>query len=58
MISLLVFLVIAGFVVWVAMQVPMPQIVKNIIIGLVCLFLFLYVLKLLGLWNGPALNLR
>ncbi len=57
-VALLVALAIAGFAVWVILQIPMPQIFKNIIIGVVTIFLVIWVLQLLGLDTGmPKLRL-
>lgn len=58
LISLLVVLVIAGFVCWLALQVPMAQPFKNVIIGVICLFLVLWLLQQLGLLSGMRLRLN
>lgn len=58
LISLLVVLVVAGFVSWLVLQVPMPQPFKNIILGVICLFLVLWVLQQLGLLSGMHLRLN
>lgn len=56
MISLLVALVIAGVVVYlVNALIPLDAKFKMVINVLVGLFLFLYVLQVLGLWHGPDL---
>ena len=57
MISILVVLVIAGVALYVLNAlVPMDGRFKLVINALVCLFLFLYVLDVLGLWSMPALR--
>jgi uncharacterized membrane protein YeaQ/YmgE (transglycosylase-associated protein family) len=56
-IGLLVTLAIAGFVVWIILQIPMPQVFRNVILGVVCLVLVLWVLQQLGLYN-TGLRLR
>lgn len=53
MISILVALVIAGVLLWLLNTlVPMAPPFKTVINVLVCLFLFLYVLQVLGVWSG------
>lgn len=49
LIALIVLLVVVGFIVWLVLQVPMPQAFQNIIIGIVVLFLVLYLLQSFGL---------
>ena len=57
MISLLVTLVIVGVVLYLLNAlVPMDGRIKMVINVLVCLFLFLYLLDVLGLWSMPALR--
>jgi uncharacterized membrane protein YeaQ/YmgE (transglycosylase-associated protein family) len=56
-IALLVTLAIAGFVVWIILQIPMPLVFRNIILGVVCLVLVLWVLQQFGLYN-TGLRLR
>lgn len=56
-VGLLLSLAIAGFIVWIILQIPMPQIFRNIIYGVVGLFLVIYVLQVLGFHTGfPALS--
>jgi hypothetical protein len=58
-ISLILALAIFGFLVWLVLQIPMPQVFKNVIIGVVCLFLVIWVLQMLGVETGmPAFRLR
>jgi hypothetical protein len=47
-------LAVTGFVVWLVLQVPMPQIFKNIILGVVALALILWVLQTAGLFMPLA----
>jgi uncharacterized membrane protein YeaQ/YmgE (transglycosylase-associated protein family) len=56
-IALLVTLAIAGFVIYLILQIPMPQVFRNVILGVVCLVLVLWVLQQLGLYN-TGLRLR
>ncbi len=58
LISLIVSIAIAGFLVYLALQIPLPQVFKNVIIGLVTLFLVLWVLQELGVNTGFHLRLR
>lgn len=48
-IELILSLAVAGFLVWLVMQIPMPAIFKNIIYGVVCFALILWVLGMFGL---------
>ena len=57
LISLVVFLAVAGFVVWLILQIPMPDIFRKVIIGLIVLFLVLWILQQVG-FVGPVLKLR
>jgi hypothetical protein len=58
-ISLILALAIFGFLVWLVLQIPMPQVFKNVIIGVVCLFLVIWVLQMLGVETGmPTFRLR
>lgn len=59
LISLLVGLVIVGFLCWLVLQVPMPPPFKNVILGIIVLFLVLWVLQALGVDTGlPKLSLK
>lgn len=58
LISLLVVLVIVGFVAWALLQIPMPAPFKNIILGVLVLFVVLYVLQSFGLIGGLGLRLK
>ncbi len=57
LVSLLIVLVVVGFVAWLILQVPLPAPVRNIILGVIVLFLVLWVLQQFGLIAGP-LRLR
>jgi len=57
-ISLIVLLAVAGFVVWIVLQIPMPQVFRNVILGVVCLALVLWVLQSFGLISGLNLRLK
>jgi len=52
MLSLLLTLAIFGFVAWVILQIPMPEPVRNIILGVICLILVIWVLQFLGVETG------
>ncbi len=58
LISLVVVLAIAGFLTYAILQIPMPQVFKNIILGVIALFLVLWVLQAFGLTSGLNLRLR
>lgn len=59
LISLIVAVAIVGFLVWVILQIPMPDPFRKIIISIVCFFLILWVLQALGIATGrPSLRLR
>lgn len=59
LVSLVLVLVVAGFLCWLCLQIPMPQVFRNVIIGVVCFFLVLWVLQQLGLVSGlPVVRLR
>lgn len=49
MIELIVMIAFVGFLTWVILQIPMPQPVKNLIIGLVIFVIVVVVLRQLGL---------
>lgn len=57
MINLLLVLIIVGFVIYVAMQIPMPQIFRTIIIGIVGICLLIWLLQVLGIDTGFRLRL-
>jgi len=59
MISLLITIAIAGFVVWMISLIPMPQIFRTIIFGFAALILILYALRVFGLYTGlPNVRLK
>lgn len=45
-------LAIIGFLCWILLQIPMPQVFRNVIIGVMILFLVLWVLQALGVVTG------
>ena len=55
LISMILVLVIAGFACWLLLQIPMPHPFPQVIAGLICLFVVLWLLQSLGLVNT---NLR
>lgn len=59
LISLIITLAVLGFVVYLITLIPMPTIFRQVIIGIVCLVLIIWVLQSLGLVTGmPALRLK
>lgn len=59
LISIIIALAIMGFLGWVIIQIPMPQVFRNVIIGVMILFLVLWVLQVLGVVTGlPRLTLK
>lgn len=52
MIHLILVLALFGFATWLVLQIPMPQVVRNIIIGVICLTLVLWALQMLGVNTG------
>ena len=57
--SLLITIALVGFVVWLILQIPMPDAFRNVILGIVVLVLVLYVLQVFGIHTGmPMLRLR
>jgi len=59
MISLLVTIVIIGFVVWLLTAlIPMPEPFPKVIVAVACIVVLLMVLNAFGLWSGPGLRLR
>lgn len=52
MIGLLLTLAIAGFICWIVLQIPMPQIFRNIILGVITIILVLWVLQFFGVHTG------
>jgi hypothetical protein len=59
LIALVLTLAIVGFVLWLILQIPMPYLVRQIIVGVVCLFMILWVLQVTGLVHElPYLRLK
>ncbi len=59
LLSIVIALAITGFLCWLVLQIPMPQPVRNVIIGVMILFLVLWVLQALGVVTGlPHLTLK
>lgn len=57
--ELVLTLAVAGFVVFLILQIPMPQIFKNIILGVVALVAILWVLQSFGLIShSSALRIK
>ena len=55
---LIIVLAVFGFVVWIILQISMPVVVKNIIIGVATLFIVIFLLQQFNIPTGlPALKL-
>lgn len=52
LIPVLIALALLGFIVWVILQIPMPEVVRRIIIGVVVVIVVLYVLQIFGVQTG------
>ncbi len=57
MLHLILVVAIMGFLAWLVMQIPMPPLFKNVLYGVMALFLIIYVLQSLGFNTGFG-NLR
>lgn len=59
LITLALTIALVGFFCWLIQQIPMPAVFHNIIIGIVCVVLILWVLQVMGVHTGlPTLRLR
>ena len=57
--SLIIALALCGFVVWLILQIPMPEQFRKIIIGVVCVALVIWLLQQLGIITGiPTIRLK
>lgn len=45
-------LALCGLVCWIILQIPMPAIFKNIIMGIICVALVIWALQFLGFSTG------
>ena len=55
---LIIVLAIFGFIVWIILQISMPMVVKNIIIGVATLFVVIFLLQQFNIPTGlPPLKL-
>lgn len=58
MIHFVLLLAIVGFICWLILQIPMPQIFKNVILGVICIVVVLWALQVLGVSTGfPRIRL-
>lgn len=58
-ISLILAIALCGFIVWLCLQIPMPDQFRKIIIAVVCVVLILWVLQQFGVNTGlPAIRLK
>ncbi len=51
-IELILMLAIMGFICWVILQIPMPALIKNIILGVFCFAVVIWLLQSFGLIHG------
>lgn len=58
LIGLILVLAICGFFAWLVLQIPMPAVVRNIVIAVMCIFVVIYVLQFFGLNTSPIPALR
>lgn len=56
LIELLLVLVIIGFLTWIVMQIPMPQVFRNIAVGVIVLFVVIWLLQRLQLIGNIHIN--
>lgn len=55
---LIILLAIFGFIVWIVLQISMPAVVKNIIIGVATLFVVIFLLQQFNIPTGlPPIRL-
>ena len=52
LLMLVLTIAIVGFLVWLVLQIPMPGVFHNVIIGVVCVVLVLWLLQKLGVVTG------
>lgn len=57
LLTLIITLAVIGFVVWLVLQIPMPEVIRSIIVGVVAFFVILYLLQSFGAL-GSIGNLR
>lgn len=58
LIAIALTIAITGFIIWLIIQIPMPEIFRNIIVGVACLLLLVFVLQALGINTGlPPMRL-
>jgi uncharacterized protein with PQ loop repeat len=57
LIYIILSIAVTGFLVWAILQIPMPQIFRNIILGVVALALVIWIVQYAGL-TLPAMHSR
>lgn len=57
-IELILAIAVCGFLVWLVTQIPMPALFRNIIVGLTCFAVVIYLLQAFGLIGGHILRLK
>jgi hypothetical protein len=58
LISLLIAIALAGFVIWIILQIPMPEPFRRVIVAIACVVLIVWVLQTLGLTAGIPIRIR
>lgn len=51
-VPLILAIAVAGFLVWIITQVPMPAVFRNVVYGFVCFALVLWILQMFGIDTG------
>lgn len=52
LIPIVLVLAVAGFVCWIVLQIPMPAVFRNVIMGVICFILVVWLLQSLGFVTG------
>lgn len=61
LISLVLTIAVVGFICWIVLQIPMPAIFRNILLGVIAFALVIWLLQSIGLLGGfgvPLVRLR
>jgi hypothetical protein len=58
LVGIILTLAIVGFLVWLVTQISMPQVIRNIIVAVVVIFLVVFVLQRLGINTSPVPKLE
>lgn len=52
--GLLIALAFCGFLSWILLQIPMPVVIRNIILGVIAFAIVIFVLQFFGVHTGLA----